>query len=296
MADYGRVVQFGVFITPRSDRLDNGLALAALADESLDFIGVQDHPYQRRFLDAWAFMSNLLLRTERVRVVPDVANVPLREPAVMAKMAASLDVLSGGRMELALGAGAFWDPIVAMGGPRRSPRQAAQALREAVEVTRLMWSGERAVSYDGEFYRLKGLHPGPRPVHDMQVWLGVGGPKLLRYLGGHADGWIPSNSYFPPDVLPPMQRQIDAGALEAGRDPAEIARVYNVFGRIVDVPTDERFNGTVEQWVETLVGLVVETGMDTFIFAAPDDDVDQVRRFAHEVVPGVRDGVDRRRR
>ncbi|WP_099020580.1 LLM class flavin-dependent oxidoreductase [Mycolicibacterium palauense] len=296
MADYGRVVQFGVFITPRSDRLDNGLALAALADESLDFIGVQDHPYQRRFLDAWAFMSNLLLRTERVRVVPDVANVPLREPAVMAKMAASLDVLSGGRMELALGAGAFWDPIVAMGGPRRSPRQAAQALREAVEVTRLMWSGERAVSYDGEFYRLKGLHPGPQPVHDMQVWLGVGGPKLLRYLGGHADGWIPSNSYFPPDVLPQMQRQIDAGALEAGRDPAEIARVYNVFGRIVDVPTDERFNGTVEQWVETLVGLVVETGMDTFIFAAPDDDVDQVRRFAREVVPAVRDGVDRRRR
>jgi len=96
MTDYGRALQFGVFITPSSMQLDNSYALAELADETLEFIGVQDHPYQPRFLDAWAFMSNILLRTKKVRVVPDVANVPLHNPAVMAKMAASLDVLSGG--------------------------------------------------------------------------------------------------------------------------------------------------------------------------------------------------------
>src|SRR5215207_5606651 len=122
MTDYGRDVQFGVFITPGTDLLDNSYALAELADESLDFIGVQDHSYQPRFLDAWAFMSTLLARTKRVRVLPDVANLALHNPAVMAKAAASLDVISNGRMELALGAGAFWDAIAAMGGPRRSPK------------------------------------------------------------------------------------------------------------------------------------------------------------------------------
>lgn len=276
MADYGRPVQFGLFLSPRSDWIDNSYALAEIADHALDFIAVQDHPYQRRFLDAWAFMSALLMRTERVRVGPDVANVPLRQPAAMAKMAASLHILSGGRVELALGAGAFWEPIVAMGGPRRSPKDAARALREAVEVTRLMWSRKRAISYDGEFYHLKSLHPGPAPAHDMQVWLGVGGPKLLRYLGGHADSWIPSNSHFPPDKLPDMHSQIDAGAVEAGRDSRTVARVYNVFGRVSDAPSDEPFGGTVEQWTDTLTTLLVETGMDSFIFATQDDDIETV--------------------
>lgn len=296
MTDYGRDLQFGVFITPSSTQLENGYALAELADETLEFIGVQDHPYQPRFLDAWAFMASLLLRTKKVRVVPDVANVPLHNPAVMAKMAASLDVLSGGRMELALGAGAFWDPIAAMGGPRRSPREAAQALQDAVEVTRLMWSGQRAVRYDGDFYRLKGLHPGPQPAHDMQIWLGVGGPKLLRYLGGHVDGWLPSNTYFTPDELPEMNRQIDLGATAAGRDPSSIVRAYNVFGEISEDRADAPLRGTVDQWTQTLTSLAVDTGMDTFIFAAPGDDIDQTKRFANEVVPAVRHNVAEHRR
>ena len=108
MTDYGRTLQFGVFATPTVELLDNTFELAALADETgLDFIGVQDHPYQAKFLDSFSLMGTLLARTERVRVFPDVACLPLRPPSVMAKAAASLDVLSGGRFELALGAGAF---------------------------------------------------------------------------------------------------------------------------------------------------------------------------------------------
>src|SRR6266511_2780155 len=88
------------------------------ADRSrLDLVGIQDHPYQRRFLDTLALIETLLAETRRVRVFPDVANLPLRPPATLAKEAASLDVLSGGRFELGLGAGAFWDAIEAMGGP-----------------------------------------------------------------------------------------------------------------------------------------------------------------------------------
>lgn len=140
MADYGRELQFGVFATPDADTIEHTLRVAALADErGLDLIGIQDHPYQRRFLDAWSLLATILARTERVRAFPDVASLPLRPPAVLAKAAASLDRLSGGRVELALGAGAFWEAIGAMGGPVRSPGEAATALTEAVRVIRAMW-------------------------------------------------------------------------------------------------------------------------------------------------------------
>ena len=86
------------------------------ADEGgIDLVGIQDHPYQWRYVDTWTLIAWLAARTERIRFFPDVANLPLRPPAVLAKAAASLDVLSGGRVELGLGAGAFWEAIGADG-------------------------------------------------------------------------------------------------------------------------------------------------------------------------------------
>jgi len=84
-----------------------------------------------------------------VTLVPTVATLPLLPPAMLAKAAASLDLLSGGRVQLGLGTGAFWDPIAAMGGERRSTKEAVNALEEALDVIRGMWSGERSVRYDG---------------------------------------------------------------------------------------------------------------------------------------------------
>ena len=93
MTDYGRVVQFGVFPEPVAARLDEILALVGIADRNgLDLVGIQDHPYQRRYLDTWMLVATVLARTERITVFSDVANLPLRPPAVMAKAAASLDV------------------------------------------------------------------------------------------------------------------------------------------------------------------------------------------------------------
>lgn len=295
MTDYGRPLQFGLFVTPRADMLDNTLALAALADQHLDFIAVQDHPYQAKFVDSWALMATVLARTQRVKVIPDVASLPLRPPAVLAKTAASLDVISGGRFELALGAGAFWQAIAAMGGPNRTPGEAAQALEEAVEVIRLMWSDQRSVRFQGEHYRLSGVHPGPPPAHDIQIWLGVGGPRMLRFLGAKADGWVPSNSYFPPDKLPAMQRRIDDAALAAGRNPSAIVRAYNIFGAVTRAGDAEAFRGSVPQWTDELTALSVETGMDTFLLGTADDDAAQAAVFADEIVPAVREAVARHR-
>ncbi len=130
MPDYGRPLEFGVSVEPLADPPDHASRVARAADRSdLDLVGVQDHPYQRRFLDTWTLISTLVPVTGRVRFFPDVANLPLRPPAMLAKAAASLDVLSGGRV--GLGAGAFWDAVVGMGaragaparrsGPRRRP-------------------------------------------------------------------------------------------------------------------------------------------------------------------------------
>ena len=296
MPDYGRPVQFGIFPTPDADRVPDILRLCAMADaEGLDLVGIQDHPYQRRFLDAFTLIATVLAHTERVRVFPDVASLPLRPPAMLAKTAASLDVLSGGRFELGLGAGAFWPAIAAMGGADRSSGGAADALIEAVDVLELMWSGERAVSYDGTHYRLAGVHPGPRPAHDIGIWLGVGGPRMLGLVGRKATGWVPSSSYFTPEKLPAMHTRIDDAAHAAGREPAAIQRVYNVFGAITDGETGGFLNGPVQQWVDELTRLVVDTGMDTFVFGAENDDPTQHQRWAVEVAPAVAEAVARER-
>jgi alkanesulfonate monooxygenase SsuD/methylene tetrahydromethanopterin reductase-like flavin-dependent oxidoreductase (luciferase family) len=296
MTDYGRVVQFGVFPEPVAARLDEILTLVGIADrDGLDLVGIQDHPYQRRYLDTWMLVATVLARTERITVFSDVANLPLRPPAVMAKAAASLDVLSGGRFELGLGAGAFGEAVAAMGGPTRSPGEAVGALGEAIEVVRLMWSDRSSVRFDGRHSRHGGVTPGPRPVHPMGVWLGVGGRRTLALVGRVADGWVPSSPWATPEKLPAFTAQIDEAAAAAGRDPAAIRRIYNLFGSIRERGTDGFLQGPVEQWADELTELVVEHGIDSFVFGPAEDPVRQVQVFAAEVASAVREAVARHR-
>jgi alkanesulfonate monooxygenase SsuD/methylene tetrahydromethanopterin reductase-like flavin-dependent oxidoreductase (luciferase family) len=296
MTDYGRAIQFGVFPEPATARLEEILTLADIADRAgLDLIGIQDHPYQRNYLDTWMLIATVLARTERVTVFPDVANLPLRPPAVMAKAAASLDVIYGGRFELGLGAGAFSEAVAAMGGPTRSPGEAVDALGEAIEVIRLMWSDQRSVRFDGQHYRLSGVKPGPQPAHDLGIWLGVRGRRTLALLGRTADGWVPSSPWAPPEKLPAFTAQIDDAAAAAGRVPASIRRIYNMFGSIRERGSEGFLQGTVEQWTDELTTLAVEHGIDSFVFGPADDPIRQVQIFAAEVAPAVRDAVARHR-
>jgi alkanesulfonate monooxygenase SsuD/methylene tetrahydromethanopterin reductase-like flavin-dependent oxidoreductase (luciferase family) len=284
MSDYGRDLSFGYFLVPNAadPLLDTAREVEA---RGLDLIGVQDHPYQRRYVDTWVLMSMIAAVTSRVGIFPDVANLPLRPPAVMAKAAASIDVLSGGRFEHALGAGGFWDAIEAYGGPRRTPRDALAALEEAITVTRLVWSGQRNLRFDGRHYRLAGAHSGPVPAHPIGIWLGVYGPRALRLTGRLADGWVPS---LRGDVTPLVEgsARLDEAAVEAGRDPADLRRVLNVYGQITGGDRGGLLQGPVDQWVDDLTDLVVGHGFDTFMFWA--EQPGQLARFAEEVVPAVR--------
>lgn len=286
-------VRFGVFLTPSAD--DHRLVIdQVLAAErgGLDLVGIQDHPYQRRFLDAFVLIADLAARTERIRFFPDVANVPLRGPAMLAKGAASLDVMSGGRVDLGVGSGAFWDAIVGMGGPRFRAADTADSLEEAIRVLRAALDGERIVRGPGPHYPVPGYPPGPPPAHRMEIWVGAVRRRGLELTGRLADGWVPSMGYLPPDSLPAASAVIDQAAASVGRDPASVRRLYNLAGLITDGPRgDGPLDGPVGLWVDTLTSWVLELGIDDLIFTPPDMGTRGIERFAAEVVPAVRAAI-----
>jgi alkanesulfonate monooxygenase SsuD/methylene tetrahydromethanopterin reductase-like flavin-dependent oxidoreductase (luciferase family) len=277
VTDYGHALEFGVFITPAAADADAVVELATVADQAgLDLVSFQDHPYQSRFLDAWTLLAFVAARTRRVRLAPNVLNLPLRPPAVVARAVASLDRLSGGRATLGIGAGAFWDAIAAMGGRRLTGGESVDALAEAIAVIRALWdAGERGgARFHGAHYRLDGAARGPAPLHDVPIWIGAYKPRMLRLVGREADGWLPTLSYLERGGLASGNAAIDAAAAEAGRDPAAIRRLVNLGG-----PLDP----------EELARMALEDGVGTFIAMA--DDAGAVRAFAEEVAPAVRERV-----
>jgi alkanesulfonate monooxygenase SsuD/methylene tetrahydromethanopterin reductase-like flavin-dependent oxidoreductase (luciferase family) len=272
-----------VWADPRSPvRMTRQVELAGL-----DLVTVQDHPYEPSFYDAWTLISHLACATERVTFVPTVANLPLRPPAMLAKSAATLDLLSGGRVQLGLGAGALWDGIAAMGGPRRSAKEAVAALEEAIEVIRLMWSGEPAARFKGTHYHVSGADPGPPPSPGLGIWLGAYGPRMLALAAAKADGWIPTYNFLGLDRLGDAVARFDAAAQQAGRDPAGLRKIYNLNG-LIGPESAEPFQGSVSQWVEQIVSVVRDHGMNGFVYWPNADHAQQIARFAAEVVPAVR--------
>ena len=225
MTDYGPDLLCGTALAPSARDHYAVLAIAELADDlGLELIGFQDHPYQSAFLDAWTLLSYVAARTRRIRLFPDVANIPLRPPAVLARSAAALDILSGGRVELGLGAGYFIDPIVAMGGVRRTMSELVDALDEAIAVIRALWTPGAPVHFEGRYYSLNGARPGPTPPHPIAIWLGAYKPRMLRLTGRAADGWIPSLGYASPEELGKMNQAIDASAEASIALPSSVLR------------------------------------------------------------------------
>jgi alkanesulfonate monooxygenase SsuD/methylene tetrahydromethanopterin reductase-like flavin-dependent oxidoreductase (luciferase family) len=284
VTDYGQPPSFGVVLTPLSARPGSVVDMARLAEAAgLDMVGVPDHPYRPCFLEAWTALSVVAAHTSRVRLVPDVANLGLRPPALLARSAASLDLLSSGRVELGLGAGGYRDAISAEGGRRRSPAEAVAATREAIAVIRALWTPGTPVTVDGRFHHLDGAVPGP-PAHPIELWVGALGPAMLRLIGRHADGWLPSSTRLPPAALAASHRVVDESAAAVGRDPAAIRRLYNVVG---EFGRGSGFlQGGPSAWAEQLAEVTLEHGVSGYLLAT--DHPDTIRRFAAEVVPAVR--------
>lgn len=293
-----KTILFGINIDPAATSRHLALDLAHQADDlGLDLIGIQDHPYIGGFLDTLTLLTYLGAKTPRVQLLTNVADLPLRPPAMLAKAAASLDVLTEGRVVLGLGAGAQWDAIAGYGGPRRTPAEAVEATAEALAVMRAIWSGSGEATYEGHHYQLHGAQRGPTPPRPIPIWLGVYRPRMLRLVGHKADGWSPSEPYAPPEQIPKMQRIIDEAAEAAGRDPSTIRRNYNVMGTI-QTDSGSRLRprqpgmvfAPVAEWVERIVRYTVELRLDSFVYwPVAGQEREQLRLWAEEVMPAVRE-------
>ena len=292
MTDYGHDLRFGTFLTPDAGHPDSALSLAELTEAAgLDLATFQDHPYNPGFLDTWTLMTWVAARTTRITIAGNVLSLPLRPPAMLARSAASLDLLSQGRFEMGIGAGAFWDPIEGMGGRRLTPGQAVDALGEAIDLMRETWdtSIRARLRHTGDFYQAPAMQRGPRPFHRIGIWIGAYKPKMLRLTGTKGDGWVPSLGYIEPHEFQAANRAIDSAAEGAGRNPREIRRMLNLGPATIAASNRGFLHGPTGQWIEELTGLALDHGFSTFLLGG--DNPYTISHFAEEIAPAVREQV-----
>ncbi|TDE22056.1 LLM class flavin-dependent oxidoreductase, partial [Nonomuraea mesophila] len=278
MPDYGHDLLFGANIVPHAQRADAVVAAARLAEQAgLDLVTFQDHPYQPALLDTWTLLSYVAAATGTIRLAGNVHPLPLRPPAMLAQAAASLDLLSHGRFELALGSGGRQDAIASMGVPGLPPGQAVDALEEGIRIIRAAWDtgAPGRLTFDGRHHQVEGLRRGPSPAHDIGIWLGAYKPRMLRLTGRLADGWLPSLPHLRSIAeIGEGNAVIDEAAEEAGRSPRDIRRLLNL---AEELPPAQ------------LAELALTHGVSVFLLLTGDPGL--IRRFAAETVPAVRELV-----
>jgi alkanesulfonate monooxygenase SsuD/methylene tetrahydromethanopterin reductase-like flavin-dependent oxidoreductase (luciferase family) len=279
---------FGVGVPASAAPGDDPVGFAQEAERlGYDFVSGADHPcgsnpsYETTTMLTW-----IAARTSRIKVASRVLAVPFRRPAMVAKLAASLDLLSGGRFILGLGAGYSDEEITALGGPVLSPAEKIGGLAEAIQVIRGAWT-RSGYAQHGRYHSVRDLGMEPRPTRPIPVWLGAFGPRALAVTGRLADGWIPSLGYMPTEEIPAMRHRIDAAAEAAGRRPDEIRGILNLSIRIDPKaePQPDLVTGSAKQVVSQLQGLLGLgfTGFN-FIVSGPDRTAN-MQRIAEEVLP-----------
>jgi alkanesulfonate monooxygenase SsuD/methylene tetrahydromethanopterin reductase-like flavin-dependent oxidoreductase (luciferase family) len=292
------------FITSVSGPTFEAVLEQAQAAEAAGFDGItfSDRPHDP-VMDGWTLAAAVAARTERVRLSHMTLNIPYRYPAVLAKEAATLDIVSQGRLDLCLGAGGeqnrhLYDSI---GVPLASPADRVRALRECIEVLRGLWANER-FSYDGRIYHLDDAAGGVQPVQDsLPIWVGALMPRTLRIAGRFADGFMKNRGWCTPMEYEPLNEAVTASAIEAGRYPNEIRRIINGAAYVARDPGDARayqergsgiggftntgLVGTVDEILD-IVRAYRSVGVDTFGIRFPAGQVvEQMRRFGAEVIP-----------
>ena len=284
-------LSFGVGV-PTSAAPDDDPAGFAQEAERLgyDFVSAADHPcgsnpsYETTTMLTW-----IAARTSRIKVASRVLAVPFRRPAMVAKLAASLDLLSGNRFILGLGAGYSGEEITALGGPVLSPAEKIDGLAEAIQVIRGAWT-HSGYTQHGRHHSVRDLEMEPKPTRPIPVWLGTFGPRALAVTGRLADGWIPSLGYMPVEEIPAMRRRIDAAAEAAGRRPDEIRGILNAGIRIDPdaEPQPDVVTGSAKQVVSQLRDLlgIGFTGFN-FLVSGPGRTAN-MQRIAEEVLPVLR--------
>src|SRR5260221_2293448 len=209
-----------------------------------------------------------------------------------------------GRVEWGLRAGGFREAICDYGGAQGTPGEALSAVGEPIEVMRALWrpaTPEQTISFPGKFYQLNNAQSGPAPAHPISIWIGANRPRMLKLIGRMADGWIVSASYVPPENIPALQAIIDDAAQAAGHATTAVRRAYNVAGTILRPGSPAMaarrrgiIAGPVSQWTDELMRYYSDLRMDTFILWPIGDEEAQIRTFAEEVVPALKERINSR--
>ena len=267
----------------------------ARAAEALgfDYVSAPDHLHGATpTYEPWTLLTTIAAATTRICVLTRVLAVPYRPPAVVAKMAETLDRLSGGRLMLGLGGGYVDEEFRALGLAVPTNRDRIDGVAEAIEIARAAWSGPQA-TFKGRLYRVDGAVVEPKPEHRIPIWLGMYKPRGLALTGRKADGWIPSLGFAPPTVVVGLWEQVQAAAREAGRDPSEITAAYNLLVRVGEEMPGQATTvaGSADAVVEQLLGFT-KLGFTSFnIVPAGADRMEQIERLGQEVLPELRRAV-----
>ncbi len=192
------------------------------SDHLFSLFGVDKRPG----LDTWPSLTQLAMVTRRIRFGPLVCPITFRHPAMLAREAAAVDALSGGRLELGVGAGWHDREHEAFGIPYPRAGERIRRLDEGIRVIRALW-GDGPAHVEGRFYRLAGAVGWPKPAQRPAIPLIVGGkgPRLLEVVARHADEWNCGGGQ-PPAAVRARVETLEAACRKIGRDPATIRRSW----------------------------------------------------------------------
>jgi F420-dependent oxidoreductase-like protein len=234
------------------------------------------------YFEAWTLLAALAARTERIRVGVLVSCNTFRHPAVLAKQAVTLDHVSGGRLEVGLGAG-WYEPEHAMFGiPFPDTAELVGRFREAVQVVDLLLRQELS-DFDGRYYQLRGARSRPAPVQAPRppMLLAAFGPRMLRTVARYADTW---NAFGKPEEMRERNQLLDHYCHEAGRDPNTLTRSLYCWS----VGPDGDPWASVQAF-QDVIGPYLESGINQFLVDQPGDgQLDILERVATDLLPALR--------
>ncbi|SIR75759.1 LLM class flavin-dependent oxidoreductase [Williamsia sterculiae] len=269
--------------TVGEDGSGDGVRLAAEAREAeelgYELFALSDHLHgSRPTFDPWTALTWVAASTTTLTVVTDVLGLPYRHPAVLAKMAESLDRLSASRLVLGIGNGGYDPEFTAFGLASRTPREKVDALAEGIEMMQALW-GQTSASLSGDYYRIDAAQLSPPAARRVPVWVGGYGPRSLDTIGRLADGWLPSYARLGPDGSRDAIARVRSAATEAGRDAEALSLVTNI-----SVDPGSR---SAVRTADTLRD-VSDLGFDTLLVSGLHTSGER-RWFAEEVAPKVRE-------
>lgn len=300
MTDIG-TVRFGIKTTPMHVPYEDIRSVWLEADTvpEIEDAWLWDHllpvagPKDGQIHESWTLLSALAAQTERLRLGLLVTSNRIRPPAVLGKMASTVDVISGGRLVLGLGVGGTHQPpgtggieganpaiaeYEAYGLSLVPPGEGIARLAETVEILQGMWTRD-VFDFEGRHYRLRGTRCEPKPVQrpGPPLLIGGWGTRLLRLVAGHADIWnVPGPPHNTVEFVAERARVLDAHCAELGRDPGEITRSVQVLVSY-DAPAATR---------ET-VGRLVDAGMNHIVLSLlPPYPQGVARWLADEIIAG----------